>query len=250
MARNKVLAHPDKELIIAWLAEGIPLRDIEANLAQKYPKKSQEHLRIGFSTIQAFKKKHLNLDDDLIKEVRKAKQLTQQVIVAEEIKAEVMKTGAYQEAIKNLAQTEMDTRNEMLKVWTLIENRLDMLFEKAANSQHLDKNAERLIQGYLSQFMAVIDQHKKYEEGYREQVDVNVNVNVMTSQVKMMQDALRETLAEVDPEVTIAFMAKLNDKMRQATHVSDPLAAGKHSAILDHALGNLDIAYDGETYGD
>jgi hypothetical protein len=246
MARNKVLSHPDKELIIQWLTEGIPLRDIEANLAHKYPRKNQEHLRIGFSTIQAFKKKHLNLNDDLLREVRKVRELTKQTIAAEEIKAEVVKTTAYQEAIKNLADVQLNTRNEMIKVWTLIENRLQVLFEKANNSEHLDKNTEKLIQGYLTQFMAVIDQHKKYEEGYREQVDVNVNVNVMNNQVKMMQDALRETLAEVDPEITIAFMAKLHTKMKAAVKTSDPLIADKHAAILDHALGNISIGYDGE----
>lgn len=234
---NKLLAHKDKEEIIAWLTDGVSVRDIEARLAQRYPKARQGHLRVSFSTIQAFKKNHLNLNQDLIEKVRESKRLSMQLVKKEEIKQEVENTRAYKEAIKNLAEVEMDTKQQILKVWTVIESRIETLFGKVSEFDFIDKDTEKLLQGYLKQFMEVIDQHKKYEEGYREQVDVNVNVNVMTSQVTMMQDAMREALREVDPGLTVAFMGKLNEKMREATMEGGAVGV-RHSAVLDHALGS------------
>jgi len=228
-----------KEDIIKWLTDGVSVRDVEARLAQQYPKKTQGHLRVSFSTIQAFKKNHLNLNKDLIEKVRENRRLSMQISKKREMQEEVENTAAYKQAIKDLAESEMDTRQEIIKVWTIIENRIEALFNKASEFDFIDKDVEKLLQGYLNQFMGVIDQHKKYEEGYREQVDVNVNVNVMTDQVKMMQDAMREALQEVDPSLTVAFMGKLNEKMKYAT-LGDNTAASKHALILDHALGQFD----------
>lgn len=233
---NKILNHPDREEIIKWLTDGVSVRDIEGRLTQKYPKKNQGHLRISFSTIQSFKKAHLNLNQDLIEKVRESKRLSMQLVKQQEVKEELEKTMAYKDAIKNLADAEMDTRQEILKVWTIIENRIEALFNKADEFDFIDKDIEKLLQGYLNQFMNVIDQQKKYEEGYHEQVDVNVNVNVMNDQVAMMQDALREALAEVDPELTVVFMGKLNEKMRSAAALGG-VAGARHAMILDSALG-------------
>jgi len=238
--QSKIMSHPDKEEIIKWLTDGTSVRDIESRLAQRYPKRNQAHLRASFSTIQSFKKTYLNLNQDLIEKVRESKRLSEKIINQEEIKAGVEATASYKDAIKNLAEAEMDTRQEILKVWTIIENRLSVLFDKASENNYIDNKIETLMQGYLNQFMNVISQQKKYEEGFREQVDVNINVNVMTDQVRMMQDALRETLEDVDPELTVLFMGKLNEKMKTASLGITPEAA-KHSLIIDNRLKTSEI---------
>jgi len=242
---NKILNHEKKEEIIKWLTDGESVRSIETKLRQCYPKKRQAHLRVSSSTIQMFKKKYLNLSEDLLTQVRENKRLSMQVIKDEQVKHEIERTAAYKDAIHDLATKEMDTRQEILKVWTIIESRIEKLFNKADEFDFIDTNLEKLLQGYLTQFMSIIDQQKKYEEGYREQVDVNVNVNVMTDQVKMMQDALREALQEVDPELTVIFMGKLNEKMRDASSFGGQ-AGARHSMILDNALGNkpIDVEFE------
>jgi hypothetical protein len=44
-------------------------------------------------------------------------------------------------------------------------------------------------------------------------VDYNINVNVMNDQIKVIRDVVRECISEMDPEVAIIVMDKLNKKL-------------------------------------
>ena len=74
--RSKILNHPSKEDIIKWLTEGISVREISSRLSQKYPRKNQEHLRVGPSTIQGFKAKHLNIKGKVLDVIFEDKSLS------------------------------------------------------------------------------------------------------------------------------------------------------------------------------
>lgn len=237
---SKILTHPDKDLIVRWITvDGVSVREIESRLAQMYPKKNQQHLRVSFSTIQAFKKNHLNIEGKVLQDIKEANKLTRQWAAKKEAEEKLQNITAYQEAIKKAAEDEVDTRSEILKVFSIIEKRMEVLFNKINENEYIDKDAEKLLQDWIKQFQNVIDQHKKYEEGYREQVDVNVNVNVMSEQIQIMREAVRETLAEVDPSLTLIFMDKLSNKMRQLTVGHTPQVE-KHSYLLNSALGQAE----------
>lgn len=235
---NKILSHPDKEEIIQWITKGISVREIERRLKEKYPKDDQKHLQIAFSTIQSFKKMHLNLKGKVLDDIKQARKETLKWANQKDIELEVKKSLSYQEAIKDLANKELDTRNEILKVWTILEAQISKLFDKLDDHNYVDKDVHKVMQGYLNQFMNVIDQYKKYEEGYRETVDVNVNVNVMSEQIGVLREAIRDTFADVDPELTMQFMARLNEKMKALTMKGNRDMAERHSQMLDAALGH------------
>jgi hypothetical protein len=234
---NKILSHPDKEEIIRWIStEGCSVREVENRLRQRYPKKNQHHLRVAFSTVQAFKKSHLNLQGKVLQDIKDANKLTRQWAKKKEIEQQLQNSSAYLEAIRGAAEKEINTRTEILKVFAIIEQRISTLFEKANEVDFIDKDIEKLLIDWLKQFQTVIDQHKKYEEGYREQVDVNINVTVMNEQIEILRGAMRETLAEVDPALTMTFMGKLNNKMKELAYAQDA-ASDRHAMLLDTALG-------------
>jgi site-specific recombinase len=236
---NKLMSHPDKEEIIRWLStEGVSVREIEKRLKQRYPRKHQQHLRVAFSTIQAFKKDHLNIQGKILKDIKDTNRMARQWAKKKEVEKKLQNSSAYIQAIKNAAEKEVDTRTEILKVFTIIEQRIGRLFDQANEIDFIDKDIEKLLIEWLKQFQAVIDQHKKYEEGYREQVDVNVNVTVMNEQIDVLRSAMRETLSEVDPALTMTFMGKLNDKMKELTYAQqNNTTPNRHAMLLDTALG-------------
>lgn len=250
----KVLKHRDKNEIIEWMLNGVPLRQIEKKLKERYRNRNTWHLRISYSSLQGFKSKYIDIDEDLAKELRKAsaplvtprkrKERDTEALAEAENKKALMKVPSYKKAIQDLAEKKMDTRNEMVKVWTIVEDRLEVLFDKASELGRFDKDMEKSIQGYLGQFMSVIDQYKKYEEGYREQVDVNVNVNVVGEQISILRDAVRETLSEVDPILMVSFMDKLNEKMKELVY-NESSTSKSHAALLDYTLGQQ---FSGDTH--
>ena len=215
MARdNKILVHPDKEEIIKWLLEGVSVRDVEKRLAQRYKKKSEAHLRVSHSTIQIFKTKHLNLKGKMLQDIKEHNVHLKTWAKMKEEQEAVEEVSAYKEAIAGLAKEELNAKDELLKVFGIIESRMEALFNKASESDFVNRDVEKLLQGNLDQFMKVLDQYQKYIEGFKETTEHNINITVMNDQVTVLREAIRETLAEMDHRLAVDFMNRLNIKMR------------------------------------
>lgn len=232
--KNKILFHPDKEEIVKWLTEGISVREVEKRLANRYCKKNQHHKRVSVSTIQSFKTTHLNLKGKVLEDIKEHTRLAQRLVQIHSKQDKVEKLTAYQEAIQKAAENELNTTEQLLKVFTLIEIRLQGLFNMASESEFFNRDLEKSLQGYIDQMMKAFEQHKKYIEGHKETTETSININIMTDQVSVMRDAIRDTLQEVEPELAIIFMDKLNGKMRDLVY-KEPLDI--NSKFLNQALG-------------
>jgi hypothetical protein len=235
--RNKILHHPDKEEIIEWLTQGVSVREVANRLEQRYPRKNQAHKRVSASTVQAFKAQHLNLKGKVLEDIKEHTRLAQQLVNLHSAQEEVASTSAYQQAIAKIAEQELNTNEQIVKVFYIVESRIEDLFERVSSGEFLNKDAERLLQGYLDQFMKAFEQHKKYIEGHKETTETNININIMNDQVSIMREAIRETLLEVEPELAIIFMDKLNSKMRDLVYSGTATENSANAAFLNKALG-------------
>lgn len=234
--RNKILNHPDKEDIISWLTDGESVREVEKRLNQRYPKKNQHHLRVSASTIQAFKAQHLNLKGKILNDIKEHSRLAQQLVNMTTKQEVVEATSAYQQAIAKIAENELNSNEQIIKVFYIVESRIEDLFERVTQGEFLNKDAEKLLQGYLDQFMKAFEQHKKYIEGVKETSETNININIMNDQVSVLREAIRETLMEIEPEIAMIFMDKLNGKMRNLVYNGSENSVG-NAAFLNKALG-------------
>lgn len=232
---SKILDHPDKNDIIQWLTQGMSVREVEKRLSQKYPKKGQSHLRVSHSTIQSFKTNHLNIKGKVLEDIKDQTSSMRMWQRNLEKQKAVEETTAYQQAITKIAEEELDVRKELLKVFTIIESRIESLFEKVHNDDYINKDLEKSLQGYLDQFLKVLDQHKKYVEGYKETTEHNVNINIVNDQVTLLREAIRETMVEIDPSLALEFMNKFSIKLRELTYTDE---SGVSEAILNKALGH------------
>jgi hypothetical protein len=243
--KSKILNHPDKDEIIKLLSEGTPVRKVADMLEERYSKKHQAHLRISFPTLQEFKTAHLNLKGKIASDVQKEQtRASKEWLQHEEIKTDLEKNSAYKEAINKIANSELDARREILKIFSLVENRLEVLYNKTSSKEVIRPDEEKLLQSYIDQLMKVMDQYKKYIDGFKETTEHNVNITIATSQVNLLREAIRETLADCDPALAVKFMEKIYSKMRQLDYEgSNP----QNAAFLNSALGATvddDSTYD------
>jgi hypothetical protein len=237
MAHSKVLTHPDLSDITRWLkVEGNSVREVEKRLAQKYPGNDQGHLRVSFSALQSFKRDHLQLEGQVLKDVKENSKMSRLWAKRAQEVEDFKNTSAYRETIAKIADTELNSRQKIMQIFAIIESRLEALFDKASSIDFIDKDVESLMQNYLKQLRDSIESYKKFEEGYAEKVDVNLNFNIATEQIQMIREAVRETLSDLDPDVSLKFMGNLNEKMRRLTYGTGP-EANKHAILLDNALG-------------
>lgn len=210
---HKVLNSPDKDQIIERLTRGESVRDVSAWLASKYPLTSQRHLRISYSSLQQFKKEYLNISGRVLQDIKDAERLTQESIRKDLIQEEVQSTNAYQEAIQSIVDERLDVQRELVEVFHILKARIEFFYNKLQSQEFSDKQ-EKAFQKYLDQSMKAMEDYKKYVEGYRETTEHNINVNIMTNQVGKIREAVREVLADMDPEIAVKFMGNLNEKMR------------------------------------
>lgn len=233
--RSKILNHPDKDEIIKLLTEGTPVRKVSDMLEERYGKKHQAHLRVSFPTLQEFKTSHLNLKGKLASDIEKEQmRASKDWLQHEEVKEIVQGTSAYQDAISKIANTELDSRKEILKIFALVESRLELLYNKVNSKETIRNDEEKLLQSYIDQLMRVMDQYKKYIDGFKETTEHNVNITIATSQVTMLRDAIRETLSDCDPSLSIKFMEKIYIKMKD---LSFDDSSPHNAAFLNSALG-------------
>lgn len=217
--RSKIIHHPDKEDIIEWLTSGVSVRDVEKRLKQRYPRKNQAHLRASASTIQGFKAKHLNLKGKVLEGIKEQKQLAEKLVKMHSAQEAVEATSAYKKAIARAAEEELNANEQLFKVFRIVESRIENLFNDISQQEFLNIDAEKLLQGYLKQFLSAFEQHKKYIDGINSDASgTNININIMNDQISILREAIRETLNEMDPEVAMEFMDRLNSKMRNLVY--------------------------------
>ena len=248
--RSKLLSHPDKDEIITMLTDGVPVRKIADMLEERYPKRHQAHLRISFPTLQEFKTAHLNLKNKVSSDVEKeAQRQSKEWHNTQEVKTTLENTSSYQEAITKIANSELDARKEIMKVFGLVESRLEVLYNKLNDKDKVSRGEdERLVQGYLDQLMKVLDQYKKYIDGFKETTEHNVNITIAADQVNLLRDVVRETLAECDPQLAVKFMDKISTRMKQLVFTT---GNPNHEVFINRALSPhtdniIDILNDSE----
>jgi len=219
--RTKILDHPDKDEIIKWILDGISVRDIALRLRERYPKKSQAHLRVSASTVQNFKSDFLNLKGEILglakEELESRKEhvrLEQAKERHELIQDEVRKTTPYQEKISEMVDMQLNVQGELIKLYKLIDFRMEYFFNKLQEHEFPNVKEERVFQNYIDQFMKLLEHYKRFVEGYNDKVEHNININVMNDQMTELREAVREVLSETSPELSVIFMQKLNLKMK------------------------------------
>lgn len=214
---NKVTRHPDKEEIIKKLINGESVKSIESWLKKKYPRSPRNH--ISYMSLQKFRSESLNIRGDILEDIKNRKKSDELLSEGAEIKAAVMNSSEYQKKISEIVSNEMDVQRKLLEMEKLISSRLEFYFNMVANGGNIKQ--DRIFLEYLNSMRSIMQDWKKYVEGFADKkIEHNLNVKIVDDQIKIMQEAIIETLKEMDPEFTLIFMERLNLKIRNLQHDS------------------------------
>lgn len=214
---NKVTRHPDKEEIIKKLINGESVKSVESWLKKKYPRSPRNH--ISYMSLQKFRSESLNIKGDILDDIKNRKKSDELISENAEIKAAVMNSSEYQKKISEIVSNEMDVQRKLLEMEKLISSRLEFYFNVVANGGNIKQ--DRIFLEYLNSMRSIMQDWKKYVEGFADKkIEHNLNVKIIDDQIKIMQEAIIETLKEMDPEFTLIFMEKLNLKVRSLQHDS------------------------------
>jgi hypothetical protein len=206
---DKLIEHPKAEEIISKLVTGIRPKDVADWLKLEFPNKDQVHLRLGSTYLKDFLDQNLNLYDTLKKDIASVKSGD----ADKKISPSLRNNKTYQERLTEMAGTEIDIKKLMVNTGILIQSRLEQFYDKIQQNPENIKPDHALIK-YFELMLNFADRYNKIVNESPDQIiQHNVTVQVMDQYVAVMQETIRETLSEVDPDAAFLFMEKFNEKL-------------------------------------
>lgn len=209
---DKILKHPEKEEIIKRLLAGEPVKTIDTWLRKKYAKRKR--LQVSWVTLQKFRKEHLNLHGEVLEDIKSAKEAMEKEAIAYETKKIISESNAYQKAINQIAEKELNAANKLLEMDALINARLVYYFNLIENGGASIKE-DKLFLEYIREYRSILESWKKYIEGHADKkIEHNININVVNEQLNVLKGIIFEILKDMSPELVPVFVERLNAKMQ------------------------------------
>lgn len=239
---NKVLRHPDKEEIIKKLLNGASVKETEAWLSDKYPRKKRLH--ISYMTLQKFRKEHLNVHGEVLEDIKQARvDLIKQEDGAS-VRHAVINSTAYQDKINQIAEKELDVTKKLLEMDMLVSSRLEYYFNLLAAGGSIKE--DKIFLEYLNAYKGILQDWKKYVDGVADKtIEHNINVTVMNDQINILKNVVFEVLSEIDPSMVGIFIERVNNKLNHIEYDSQEYKQLQTSASSETAI---DAEYEDATY--
>lgn len=221
---EKILFHPDKDLIIKKLLDGESLKSVEAWLTKKYP--SQKRLKISWITLQKFRKEHLNLHGDLLNDIQNAKNGSTELA----IKDALSKSTHYQDKINEIADEKLDVSRKLKEMDKIVSARMEFYYNTLASAEGGLKE-DRMMLEYMREYRSILESWKKFIEGHADKkIEHNININVVNEQLNVLKGIVFEVLQEMDPMLVTIFVEKLN---RRFTDINVGTEEYKRLTVID-----------------
>jgi len=219
-----LLKHPNKSEIDERLLAGESVESVAAWVKQRFGR--QPKLQVGKMTLQAYRKNYLNLDGDVLAELKKERS----VKISEDRKRRAVEVAhssenyqvAKAEYVQGLALQISNTNQRLEECYLNLQKHLGIM--EGEKTHHLNEKVIleqiRLMKDILKD---AFDMEQTLKDG--EQTNINIDVGRIVQQMQLLKMAVRETISEVCPEVWPVFMDKLKEKL-QAAHISEMSESG------------------------
>lgn len=217
MSFEKILGHPDKNLIVRMLTQGHGVRAVAKEIKNLHPKDKKLHLSVP--TLQKFRKEKLNLEGDALDAIKQATKEKKVIKQGKKEDTQLRKIPAFREAVEKAANIHVDIRQELQELLITVKSRVEDLFDRAANGT-LSVNEEANLHKYFMGWTTTIQQWAKYVDKIADRtVETNINITIIEDQISALRSAVREVIEEeMDQETASRFMHSLSQKISELSY--------------------------------
>lgn len=212
---HKILTHPDQDEIVSKLIIGVSPKDIKEWLDAKYNDVNEKKFTLSEKYIKEFQDTYLDFYTQLKEDFEKTKNATTEASF-QELELSIRDNPTYKNKMMQLANQEIDIKKMLSGMINAIEARCMQVFEEIqADPRNITRN-DRIMMEWFDRLGANLERYSKFILGSPDQIiQHNVNVQHVDLQSQVIQDAIRETLAEMDIESSLKFMELLTEKMNK-----------------------------------
>jgi len=207
---SKILDHPDSSEIIDKLLKGTTPKELSDQLKLKYTKKEQTHLRVSAKLLKEFVDENLNLQDHLETHIQEAKEGKLQ---DKKIFESLQNTKSYAERLNELADTKIDIKKVVMETVFLLRERIEQVFDRIQENPSQMKPDHVLIKYFDTLLNATEKFDKIVNQNPDQVIQHNITMQALDQRSAIVQDVIREVLAEMDPEAAFMFMERLQVRL-------------------------------------
>lgn len=209
---KSVVRHPAKEEITERLLHGESPERVSQWLKQKYTR--DKSLWLDKMTLQAYRKNFLNLDGEVLADIKREQREKLKEARAAHAVQVVQATGAYQlakaEAAEQYVLQVADTHHRLEELYMKVMERIAII-----ESQKVSHLNDKVICEYLTLLQRTLKDFFEMERDIKadEQTTVEIDIQRVESELKAIKTAVREAISEICPQVWETFLNKLESKL-------------------------------------
>lgn len=205
----KILEHPEKDKIIGKLVSGESVAKVSEYLKIKYVEKDESHLRISSKILKEFADKYLDQYEFLDKMIEDEKNNK----LDKKISESIINNKTWQERLADTVDKEIDLKNKIIQILKMLEIRAEQVFDQIQQKPDNFKGDYVLLKYFELLFTAIEKCDKIVNEKPDQVIQNNINIKVVEQHSAILQDAIRDTLREMDPHASALFLDKLNERL-------------------------------------
>lgn len=215
---SNLTSHPNYHEIVDKLIHGSDPKDIANWLKLAYPDKEQAHLRLSIKLLQDFVKSGLmDYKQQFAKDLALVKtgdfdHLNKKVAES------LLNNKTYRERLHDLADSELNIKEVLKATIIMLRDRLEQVFDRIQEDPgNINPKQEYILINLADKVGLVVE---KYDKIVNQAPDVIIQHNINNQQIvdqklAIFQEALRETLAELDAEASLLFLEKWTEKLNK-----------------------------------
>lgn len=218
---STINSHPDKEELISKLALDYKENEIHDWLASKYNSPSEKQFVLSANQIKTFKDSYMDIYQMIQDDVSKNKKALK-IDPSAELQLGLQNNLEYKNKINELAGKEIDLKRMISNLILAVETRLGQIFDKiqadyAQNPENMSTKLDYVLISYVESLSNSLEKLHKFTEvpeiTQNNYVQNNISLQFLDENLNVFQEAIRETLSEMDIETSLIFMEKLNLKL-------------------------------------
>lgn len=210
---SQILNHPDNEEIISKLMGGTDPKVVADWLKSSYPEKDQKHLHLTIKLLKDFLGSsyadYYTQAETHLATVQSGGKLDKRLA------SSLLNNKTYQERINEVLDNKIELPDAFKRLETLIMARFEQVFDKIQEDPALvNGKTDFVLLKYIEQYMNLLEKYDRHHNNRPDQViQHNHAVMYVDQYTALIQEAIRETLAEIDQEAASLFQDKIQSKL-------------------------------------
>lgn len=208
---DKLINHPEKDKIIGKLFSGESPREVAQYLKIKFHGKDEQHLRLSGAFLKEIVDKYFSqykMLDQIIADEKSGK-------LNSKLAESLINNKVWQERMHENLDKEIDLKKRIQQMIFAIEARAEQVFDKIQENPGNFKGGGDYI--LLKYFDLLINALEKADKIINERPDkliqADITINMVEQHSVVFQEAIREVLLELDPEISAMFMDAVTRKL-------------------------------------